>query len=522
MDLQRLAPAATMLAMAAVGVSPAFAQQAPVVRGNAAEMRILRPIANEVIAPGVFFLELSFQSRTAAGIRAAELHVDGVRWARRDFETALAKYVLSFEVDGRTLAAGAHRVVVKLVAEDGGVSEAELPLQVDAPRATAQAKPANSGYGPEMSFRALPKKLVGTVEVGVDIKEANLNPYVSFFVDRQFKTLKNYPPYAFIWDTTSVSNGYHVVEATGYLESSNATSTQRMQVYVDNPGGFTPKAVAVPSTTPEPSVRSSAARSVDIKPVVTPAAAAARLSAVPAAVSRIASSALAVAADATVTAAPTGIAGVVPGGARVMAIRADRLAPAAEASRSLVSGMGLSAAPAMVSAVPAGRPVAVAPISPSVPKLAVTVSTGPVRRPVVTVAPRPVAPAITPLAKLPELNARNLLVAFDGVQIAFDVAPRIENGLPLAPFRQIFEHTGGTVTWAHSAKTVRAVNTEREIVFKVGGGAARVNGEPVGMDRSSYIERGRAIVPLSFVGKALDVEVDFDPVTGRLQINSRK
>ncbi|MFM7323233.1 MAG: stalk domain-containing protein, partial [Armatimonadota bacterium] len=61
-----------------------------------------------------------------------------------------------------------------------------------------------------------------------------------------------------------------------------------------------------------------------------------------------------------------------------------------------------------------------------------------------------------------------------------------------------------------------------EIVFKVVGGAARVNGEQVGMDRSSYIERGRAIVPLSFVGKALDVEVDFDPVTGRLQINSRK
>jgi hypothetical protein len=152
----------------------------------------------------------------------------------------------------------------------------------------------------------------------------------------------------------------------------------------------------------------------------------------------------------------------------------------------------------------------------------VTASTGPVRRPVVSVAPRPAASAIAPLAKLPELNAANLMVAFDGVQIAFDVAPRIENGLPLAPFRQIFEHTGGTVTWAHGAKTVRAVNTEREIVFKVGGGAARVNGENVGMDRASYIDRGRAIVPLSFVGKALDVQVDFDPVTGRLQINSRK
>ncbi|MFM7323038.1 MAG: stalk domain-containing protein, partial [Armatimonadota bacterium] len=475
MALQRLAPAATMLAMAAVGVSPAFAQQAPVVRGNAAEMRILRPIVNEVIAPGVFFLELSFQSRTAAGIRAAELHVDGVRWARRDFETALAKYVLSFEVDGRTLAAGSHRVVVKLIAEDGGVSEAELPLQVDAPRATAPVKPSNSGYGPEMAFRSLPKKLVGTVEIGVDIKEANLNPYVSFFVDRQFKTLKNYPPYAFIWDTTTVSNGYHVVEATGYLESSNATSTQRMQVYVDNPGGFTPKAVVAPSATPDPSVKPSVARPVEIKPAVTPAAAAARLSAVPAAVARIAPSALSIAAEPVVDAAPSGIAGVVPGGVTVLALRTNRIAPAVEANRTVVSGMGLSAAPAMVASLPVGRPVAIAPVSPSAPRMAVATSTGPVRRAAATVTPRPMAPVVTPLAKLPELSARNLMVAFDGVQIAFDVQPRIENGLPLAPFRQIFEHTGGTVTWAHSAKTVRAVNTEREIVFKVGGGAARVN-----------------------------------------------
>jgi hypothetical protein len=114
------------------------------------------------------------------------------------------------------------------------------------------------------------------------------------------------------------------------------------------------------------------------------------------------------------------------------------------------------------------------------------------------------------------------MVAFDGAAINFDVEPRIEAGIPLAPFRQIFEHTGGQVTWAPEAHTVRAVNADREVVIKVGAPTATVNGESVKMDRSSFIDRGRTIVPLSFVGKALDVNVDFDPATGKLLITSKK
>lgn len=518
MAMQRLAPAATMLAFAAVGVTPAFAQQAPVVRGAAAEMRVLRPLGNEVIAPGVFFLELSFQSRTASGIRAAELHVDGVRWARRDFDTALAKYVLSFEIDGRSLAAGAHKMVVKLIAEDGGVSEAEVPVQVDAPRGAGAPAPKapGAGYGPEMTFRSLPRKLAGTVEIAVNIKEENLNPYVSFFVDRQFKTLKNYPPYSFVWDTTTVPNGYHVVEATGYLESSNATSTQRVQVYVDNPGGFTAKA------TPEAAPRVVDPAAAEIRPAVSPAAVAARLSALPRAVAEsqpVAVTALADVANVS-SVAPAGTIAVAPGGFRTLAASGSRINPASDSRVAGLSAMGLSAAPALTRTAPVGRPAAVAPVSPSTPSVAAT-ALGPVRRATASIAPRPVAPAGKALVALPELAPR-LMVAFDGVQIAFDVAPRVEDGLPLAPFRQIFEHTGGTVTWAHRQKTVRAVNTEREVVFQVGAPAGKVNGEAVSMERNSYIERGRAIVPLSFVGKALDVDIDFDPVSGRLQINSKK
>ena len=112
-------------------------------------------------------------------------------------------------------------------------------------------------------------------------------------------------------------------------------------------------------------------------------------------------------------------------------------------------------------------------------------------------------------------------VAFDNSQIAFDVPPRVEHGLPLAPFRQIFEHTGGTVKWYGQSHTVHAYNATREVEFKVGNRSAIVNNHPVKMDAKTYIDRGRSIVPLTFVRDALNVSVQYDPATGHMRIDSR-
>jgi hypothetical protein len=118
-------------------------------------------------------------------------------------------------------------------------------------------------------------------------------------------------------------------------------------------------------------------------------------------------------------------------------------------------------------------------------------------------------------------SMKPIQVAFDGERIAFDVAPHVEAGMPVAPFRQIFEHTGGRVSWSHQTKTMRATNSDREIVIGVGNKSATVNGAKVSMDRAASLDRGRTVVPLNFVGKALDVNVQYDPVTGRLSITSK-
>lgn len=518
----QIVSAAALAMLGVVGASPAMAQQAPIVRGTAADLRVLRPIAGEIVSPSVFPLEVSFTAKTQSRIKAAELSVDGVRWVRRDFESPYAKFVLSFEIDGRSLTAGLHSVVVTLIAEDGNTSEVTVPVNVDGVRTAPAASFTNrtAAAGPDMAFRALPKKLMGAVEIGVNVKDEHLHPYVSFFVDKQFKTLKNYPPYSFVWDTTSVGNGYHLVEATAYIESANATSTQKMQVYVDNPGGFTTR--VAPTPMPKPVVVEPAAPktvTTSVPGTVIPSAAVARLSAITTTVVEPMPSLAGGIRVASRSLTPMPATVVVPAGA-VVAPAPDVLGTPA------LAGI---ASKAIANITPIARPVAVAPVSAAAPRTTVkpvvmqTVkrTMSPVVRAAAPVANMPKL-GVAALAKLPELSSKTLQIAFDGTQIAFDVAPRIENGLPLAPFRQIFEHTGGQVSWAHNAKTVRAVNADREVSFKVGGSTAKVNGENVNIGRKVNVESGRAIVPLSFVGQALDVDVNFDPATGRLEIKSQK
>jgi hypothetical protein len=118
------------------------------------------------------------------------------------------------------------------------------------------------------------------------------------------------------------------------------------------------------------------------------------------------------------------------------------------------------------------------------------------------------------------LHVKTFAVAFDSTRIAFDVPPRVEHGLPLAPFRAIFEHTGGTVQWFSDSKTVRAVNSAREIDIRIGDRNAKVNNETVKMAATPYIDRGRTIVPLSFVKDAMGVNIQYDARTGHMLIES--
>jgi hypothetical protein len=113
-------------------------------------------------------------------------------------------------------------------------------------------------------------------------------------------------------------------------------------------------------------------------------------------------------------------------------------------------------------------------------------------------------------------------VVFNGGPVKFpDVAPFTREGMLLAPFRHILEQGGGTVTWDHLVKQVKASADGRRIEFTIGNPQAMVNNQPVKMETAPFLKQGRSIVPLSFVGQALDVVVEYDPATGRVTIAAK-
>ncbi len=594
-------PLAALTLLAALPPTPAQAQT------PGATLRVLSPRSGDALGSASFKLDVAFESESRSPVTTTELWVDGVRWVRRDLDTPRLKSVLSFDVDGSSLASGAHTIVVKVFCANGAASSTEIKVGAGNDNGVSN----NTFGGPDLSF-AMPgngKSVNGTIEILLDAKtRGGVNPYITFYVDKQFKTLKNYPPYSYTWDSTEVANGYHTIEASGYLESSNITTTRRLRVFVDNPGGATVRRNDVPDLSRARESASVSAATATAKPLAIPLppkfatvrpvakTAAPRISAVvarPAAATTAASAATLTPASSPVVAAAAATTDKFAArGASVALAAMGAFASVRSLSAAAPAGFVATTAPAAVAAPFVAAPFvaaprsakmviapraaasvaasALAPAANAAPAFAARSAASPKLSGGTLIAPSPARPTPTtiifgkrsvatmsiakpgapprfapvlPVEKVssphPSASGRvsfrvvapgtrfserkgAVQVAFDGERLAFDVQPRIAAGMPVAPFRQIFEHTGGRVEWASQTRTVRAVNADREVVFAVGKKTARVNGENVSMARPAQLEQGRAIVPLSFVGKALDVDVQYDPATGRLQITSKK
>lgn len=531
--------------LAALPATPAQAQ------ATGADLRVLSPRAGDTLGTSNFSLDVSFQSRSKSPVMTAELWVDGVRWVRRDLDAPQMKNVLSFAVDASTLSEGTHAVVVKVFCANGAVSSTQVNIQAGTNTGVSEG----SFSGPQIKFLAPGngKRVAGTLDISLDAPAKNgINPYVTFYVDKQFKTLKNYPPYTYAWDTTAVANGYHTIEAMGYLDTVNASTTRKVTVYVDNAGGATDiksdipdlnearkqapttsaaRTAAAPLVLPLPKSVVAAKNGGLVAPLTAPAFATITTGTPTETVSALGLSPV----HPTYRRNVSDVRTATPKSAapKPSAIGLDvRAAGLASFSPSL---QGLTAAQAgLVSATPAAPAFRAAKVlhgaaprfasapptrfAPLVPSAAPRKTTHTAPRAFVN--PTALADTITRLSSQ-RSTGKTFQVAFDGQQIAFDVQPRVEAGLPLAPFRQIFEHTGGQVMWVPETRMVRAINADREIVIAVGRKQAHVNGQLISLQKPAFIERGRTIVPLSFVGKALDVDVKYDPATGHLQITSK-
>lgn len=109
-------------------------------------------------------------------------------------------------------------------------------------------------------------------------------------------------------------------------------------------------------------------------------------------------------------------------------------------------------------------------------------------------------------------------IAYNDQPIGFDVQPRVEKGMAIAPFRQLFEHTGGVVRYQPASREVLATNPEKQVRLKIGSREALVNSAVVVMDRAAFLDTGRTMVPVKFMTQALDLKAAYDLRTGAIYL----
>lgn len=500
-------------------------------------------------------------------IESIGLWIDGGLIQRKPLNTRSSHGTITFELDPTLLPAGDHEIVIKATDAVGNIASTLTHLHIS---------PETTGGPSRLLFPHRNATLQGVVPIEVQVDPSIHAPYVTFIVDHDFLLLSNFPPFTYNWDSTRAANGPHTIVIEILDGDTQAkVKTITMSVNVNNPGGLTRRERTTPDlaqrhasvnpgianvlkskSAPVTSITDRLFAAPDFNPTeidpMGPQRGDARFGVFGAPDHRVDSnrpnrhtsarllfgtgkagdSALAtLPKELMQPSAPTNSSGALAG-----FTAPDHLQPAVKYGNVTRPGaLGLFAMPRdlvgfsrsglldHITTQPLLRPrhggnFAALPqeetrqaSGASVGGLLLTRRVGANRALRVLHGPGAVAG-----------HGHTLAIAFDNTQIAFDVPPRVEHGLPLAPFRQIFEHTGGTVSWYGHSRTVRAVNSSREIEFRVGHRGARVNNHVVKMGATPYIDRGRTIVPLSFVRDALNVDVHYDAASGHLRIESKK
>lgn len=515
--MKRLACALVLAGSGCLLAASGTARAAPLQQAGGLQLSILTQDPNTI--SDRMSVDVSYRG---GAVDTVELYLDGVLAAKRQIGASQSRGVITFTLDTLQLTEGDHKVQVKAFGLDNKPVVVNGKVRIPSLDANALLRIAYPPNGIQVNG-------VIPIRVSLDSDLQNQKPYVTFFVDKELKVLRNFAPYEYNWDTTSVINGWHVLEAWSQsADQASPLKARAIRVNVNNATGETRKLNTVEDLRTETKAPVKTAKKIVIPiekvtppvkknvvpaPSVDPGTA---LVGAPANDPRLYGGFTANAASPVVR--PVGPAARMMGGA-VLEPK-GRMGLVSSAKSALP---GLSEADKLYAVIPPSRVgnSGILPVRPGSSLRRIARQTG---------------VSVDELARLNNMprNARihgtSVIVpqaglfdvAFDGTRIAFDVQPRIESGVKLAPFRQIFEHTGGRLYWFNEAKTVRAVNATREIEIKVGNASALVNNDTITMEHKPFIDGGRTIVPLSFIRDSMSVKINFDAKTGRLLIESNK
>lgn len=465
-----------------------------------AGLSVMAVVAQASLADATVLVERAANNRTltvrysGAAAALAELKINGQSVATRSLNEKVTTGEASFAIETAELADGENTIEIKLYDLDGKVVGTQVskvnidrrgagPIFLDKPRAGSTVS--------------------GPVEIKLGFRQDMRNVYVSFFINDQLRMLRQVPPFAYLWDTERERNGWHEVQAWVVDEHNNTFRTEKMRLFINNSQGRTDREGASAGTVSlnsasgaSPSgIRISASGSGTASSAMTsaPAAPTAKAPAIKTPTKGTAAPKVSPNSMQTPKVAPAGTKGASTDTGSALGTR--NVNPGLQATESLaVYGPRWTVA----SSSTAGGSISLS-----------TAAAG-----TTTLAPV----AINYGTRLPKDGEFQIML--NNSYVDFDVAPRIAEGVPLTPFRHLFQEAGGTVMWQHELKEVSAQGMGKTVWFKIGRDLADVNGQQYRFETTPFLESGRVIVPLSFMVDALKVKVQFDPNTGHVLVST--
>jgi hypothetical protein len=432
---------------------------------------------------------------SGANAAIVELRINGESIGTRSVTAAKDAGETNFNIDLSSLKDGDNEVEIRLFDRTGKlVGSDKTNISTD-----------QSNRGPV--FLKTPKvgaTVQGAVEISLGFGKELKNVYVSFFVDNDFKKMTNYPPYTFNWDTVLETNGWHEIEAWVIDDTSTTYKTRKTRIFVNNPGGRTDRvgttAEATPKTNPLRSNvvgNEASLKSINLKAPGSAAGASAKgtapsLNGTPAA-NKVQPKAIGAMSGAKPTAK-----------ADVLATGTKNMAPGVRVARNDTAAPAVRVAKVDTTAAPKVANLTKVPTATTVNTVNTTVG----------------LMKITKGSKMPNLGT--FAIVLNSQFVEFDVNPRVDEGVPMTPFRHLLEKAGGTVKWENLSKSLNADAEGKKIYLQIGESSATVNELAVTLERPAYLERGRTIVPLSFLRDVLNVEIEYDKETGHVLITSVK
>ena len=420
---------------------------------------------------------------TGANASKVELRVNGQSYSTREVNASKDADETNFRLILSELNQGDNEIEVVLYDKNGK-------------KIASEKSQVKSEVGVESPvFIASPKvgaELHGNVDIKVGFSQTMRNPYVSFFINGDFKDMHNFPPYTYRWDTTMYPNGWHELEAWVVDETSTTFKTSKTKVFINNGGGNTPR-IEKPIETPK--IEKPKPEVVKATPKEKPT-----LSTV--------SNPIKPPLGASANSKGTRLPGSISSAYKVMTPTGTRNAVPKPPVNSIETVKNT------IKPVVGGSTTIKA--NPTTPNpTAIT-------NPAIT-EPKTTGKSFIPVSvgtRLPKGGKFDIML--NNHFVNFDVQPRIQNGVPLTPFRHLLESAGGSVNWTNATKSVDATTDGKTIWFKIGDKDAKINSIDVTLEMAPFIEGGRAIIPLSFIREALDVDVDYDPATGHVLITKKK